>query len=790
MKKSLFVVLVIIVGILIVSCDLLTVRPPTNPNDPNYDPDADPDYVFHPPTSLAAVDQGGEIVITWADNVKEEDGFILERSTTDTSIFSEIYTSAANVQFYTDKTAVYNNTYFYRICSYKTGEEKSYYSESVQIDFIDDVPPNPAESLNATSSGTTITLAWITPSDEDIEGLLIARSISPISWEPTDGNTYAADNNVSISERIILIDELLEPPSQYSDTGLSSGTTYYYAIFLYDEFKNYSSSTTDSAYIGTDTPVVLGLTDDPDPKKSKTWNWSSNLTGAEFIHLIDTTETNPTDWGSSTWGSTATATQPDGDTTYYIHVQARFGIGNESSIETVSAILDNTPPAVPVVTSTTPTNDTTPIWDWDSVEGADYYRYGFTDGIWTDTIDASTTEYQYDSVLSAGGPYTLYVQAGDDADNWSTSGSFPITIDLTAPTITGLTDDTIIKTSKTWDWDSDDVNAEFRFIVDTNPADPADWTNATWGTEKNVSQLTGDGAFYLHVQARDLAGNISDTETVNVNLDNTPPSIDDLSDSTTPTQSITWNWTSDDENAEFRFIINNSSYAITDWTGIEWVTTTSVSQPSGNGDFYLHIQSRDDLENESNLYTFHAILDNTVPIITLIGDDPVNINVDDSFSDPGASATDNIDDNTQITSAIDVGGDTVDNSVAGTYVITYNVSDTAGNAATEVTRNVNVIQPGELLVNIDLSDPQDITIGFSGQEAILNPSTPSMTIAATASGVATYIWYLDGAQTGSNSSSIMIDSSGLFPGLHTIDLVILTTESEYYSTGFNFEVEN
>ena len=34
----------------------------------------------------------------------------------------------------------------------------------------------------------------------------------------------------------------------------------------------------------------------------------------------------------------------------------------------------------------------------------------------------------------------------------------------------------------------------------------------------------------------------------------------------------------------------------------------------------------------------------------------------------------------------------MDTSTVGTYLVTYNVSDTAGNAAIEVTRTVNVVE--------------------------------------------------------------------------------------------------
>lgn len=83
-----------------------------------------------------------------------------------------------------------------------------------------------------------------------------------------------------------------------------------------------------------------------------------------------------------------------------------------------------------------------------------------------------------------------------------------------------------------------------------------------------------------------------------------------------------------------------------------------------------------------------SIADTTNPVIILSGSAMVNINQGDNFNDVGATANDNIDGD--ISSNIAVGGDTVDTSTVGSYTITYNVSDAAGNAATQVTRTVTV----------------------------------------------------------------------------------------------------
>ena len=85
--------------------------------------------------------------------------------------------------------------------------------------------------------------------------------------------------------------------------------------------------------------------------------------------------------------------------------------------------------------------------------------------------------------------------------------------------------------------------------------------------------------------------------------------------------------------------------------------------------------------------------DTIAPVITLNGSSSVTIGSNSdpgaSYTDPGASAHDTRDGD--VTDDITTTG-SVDISEAGTYTITYNVSDTAGNAAESVTRTVNVLQ--------------------------------------------------------------------------------------------------
>ncbi|KGL62071.1 immunoglobulin-like domain-containing protein [Polaribacter sp. Hel1_85] len=81
------------------------------------------------------------------------------------------------------------------------------------------------------------------------------------------------------------------------------------------------------------------------------------------------------------------------------------------------------------------------------------------------------------------------------------------------------------------------------------------------------------------------------------------------------------------------------------------------------------------------------VSDGTAPVITLNGASTINLNVGDTYTEQGATATDNVDGN--LTSSIVITG-SVNTNLAGTYAINYNVSDAAGNPATQVSRTVNV----------------------------------------------------------------------------------------------------
>ncbi len=88
-------------------------------------------------------------------------------------------------------------------------------------------------------------------------------------------------------------------------------------------------------------------------------------------------------------------------------------------------------------------------------------------------------------------------------------------------------------------------------------------------------------------------------------------------------------------------------------------------------------------------------LDTVAPVITLRGDSPLEVNQGATYTDPGATASDDTDGDLN-SAGIIVGGDTVDTDTIGAYNVTYDVSDAAGNAAATVTRIVRVVVARDL----------------------------------------------------------------------------------------------
>ncbi len=147
------------------------------------------------------------------------------------------------------------------------------------------------------------------------------------------------------------------------------------------------------------------------------------------------------------------------------------------------------------------------------------------------------------------------------------------------------------------------------------------------------------------------------------------------------------------------------------------------------------------------------------PVISLVGSSTIYLGVGDTFTDAGATAEDSIDGD--ITSSITSSG-TVDTATEGTYLITYTVSDAAGNSVS-ITRTV--------IVSLDL--PPTITLTGSSTITLLVGDT------FTDPG-ATATDDLDGDLTSSIITTGTVDTSTV--GTYTLTYSVSDSASNIVST--------
>ncbi len=121
------------------------------------------------------------------------------------------------------------------------------------------------------------------------------------------------------------------------------------------------------------------------------------------------------------------------------------------------------------------------------------------------------------------------------------------------------------------------------------------------------------------------------------------------------------------------------------------------------------------------------VVDVTPPILALLGANPLTLECGiDSYSDSGATADDNCD-----TPTVMVGGDTVDPNTVGSYLVTYDASDSAGNPAIQITRTVNVVDTtapvitlnGDAMVTLECGVDAYTELGATASDAC-DPSVP------------------------------------------------------------------
>jgi len=320
------------------------------------------------PTGLAASPDDQSVTLTWTANTESDlAGYNIYRSTTSGSGYSRVATGVIPPpEQYTDDGLINGITYYYVITAVDTSGNESPYSNEDNATPADSVAPSPPTNLHITAGDSTITLDWVDNTEEDLAIYTVYRST-------TSGSGYTVvDSGLTSSE--------------YTDTGLTNGTTYYYVLTAVDTSSNesdYSSEVSATPQDMTPPPaptalvataeegqVILDWADNADP--DDTYNVYRSTTPGNSYSLI----------ASSLESSDYIDTAVVNGTTYYYVVTAVDVEGNESaySDEVQAEPVDSTAPSKP--TNLTQTITDAIQLNWDDNTETDLFCYK----VYRDTI--------------------------------------------------------------------------------------------------------------------------------------------------------------------------------------------------------------------------------------------------------------------------------------------------------------------------------------------------------------------------------------------------------------------
>ncbi|WP_455210292.1 fibronectin type III domain-containing protein [Kaarinaea lacus] len=222
-----------------------------------------------PSALLASANSSSSIALSWNDNSANEDGFELERSTSEFSGFALIASLNPNETAYTDSGLAAATTYYYRIRAYNNDGDSDYSNTAnATTQAAASAPAAPSGLVASATSSSEIDLSWNDNSANET-GFKIERSTVQNSGYSQIGTTAA---NVTT----------------YASTGLNANATYYYRVRAYNAsgdslYSNIASDTTYAAVpIGPSNVSITDIT-----ASSARINWSDNAdneTGFELGH--------------------------------------------------------------------------------------------------------------------------------------------------------------------------------------------------------------------------------------------------------------------------------------------------------------------------------------------------------------------------------------------------------------------------------------------------------------------------------------------------------------------------
>ena len=556
------------------------------------------------PTPTAAssltVVSNTEITVQWNQPTgDQQSGYKIERSTDGTNWSVHVADTGNTNTTYSDTGLTANTTYHYRISVINASGTSTPSPASSDTTFG---PPEAPTGLTATSLvGAEIKLDWVAPTDNNgsaVTGYKIERS--------TDNVTFS-----------VLVADTASTAVTYTDSGLTTGTTYYYKISAINQYGTGTATGVANA-LASDVPAqVTNLTATAQSGKEIDLAWTapnnggSAITGYQIERSTDG-GTTYTDLVANTNTSATSYTDINltAGTTYYYKVSAINLVGTGATSTPANALAGDRPDQITVLSATAQAGSEI-IVNWtapadNSYAITSYLIQSSPDQQTWSTAGSSTTTSFTDTSLAIGSTYYYRVHATNALGDSDKSGIVNALAGDVPSQTTGLTTTVLSDTSIRLNWSTPVDNAyPISGYKIEQSTDNVTFTviiadTASTAVIHTVTGLTPQTDYYYKISAINSLGTGSASTSVIGTTFDVPDTITDLSGTASATAiTLTWSAPDDNDSAIVSYQLQVESFT----TPGNWNTISSNIQTTT----YTHSSIVDNLQYKFRVFATNAI---------------------------------------------------------------------------------------------------------------------------------------------------------------------------------------
>ncbi|MBN2417054.1 fibronectin type III domain-containing protein [bacterium] len=515
------------------------------------------------PSGLSASTiSSSQINISWSDNSSNETGFKIERKTGAGGTWSQITTVGANETSYNNTGLSAGVTYYYRVRAYNGSGDSGYSNEANATTYAAPAAPG---GLSATAVSTSqINLNWNDNSSNE-DGFKIERKTGA-------GGTWSQIATVGSNA------------TSYNNTGLASGTTYYYRVKAYNGIGDSGFSNEANATTGElPTAAPSGLSASASSPYQVNLSWSDNSSNESGFKIERKTGASGS-WGEiATVGANSTSYSNTGlspSTQYYYRIRAyntwgNSGYSNETNATTYASV--NAPSSLGAAAVSSSQINLSWTDNASNEDGFKIQEKKWAGGTWSQVADlgANTTSYNRTG-LDQSTTYYYRVQAYNSytASGYSNEANATTQGPPAAPSNLGATAVSITQIDLSW---QDNAVNEDGFKVERKIGDSGSWTEiASVSANSNAYNDTGlspGTKCYYRVYAYNSFGNSGNSNETSATSGSIPVPPENLSCIVMGVDQINLAWEDKSENEE-GFIIERMLSGGGTWAQIK---TTGIN---------------------------------------------------------------------------------------------------------------------------------------------------------------------------------------------------------------------